>query len=173
VHIAGAGPDDVDFLADVVLAAEERHVGQAEHRALAELEHEVARLEAGGDGFYNDDGTSQTVTQMKGKKKVAEYDLAIESDAQLSPDGVRVTGLGGNRKFKVNYFDESTKITDAVTGAGYVIDGLDPGEKDSLTLKVKVRPKAKSGNQRSTLVTWTSENDDKKVDAVLAITQRK
>jgi hypothetical protein len=126
-----------------------------------------------GQGIYNDDGTDQTVIQMKGKRKVAQYDLVVESDAQFSPDSLRVTGTGGNQKFKVKYFDGATNITDMVTGAGYVITGLDPAEQRLLTLKVRVTAKAKSGNQRMTLVTWTSENDDKKVDAVLAITQRR
>jgi hypothetical protein len=127
-----------------------------------------------GDGIYEDDGTGQTRTQTKAKKKSAKYVVRAQSDAAFQSEAMLVSGPAGNAGFKVKYLDAGVDVTAAVTGAGYTLTpALAPGGVRDLQVKVKVTKNASSGQQLALLVDVGSTAVPGRADTVGLVTKAK
>jgi len=126
-----------------------------------------------GEGAYNNDGSGQSVTVTKAKKKTAKFVIRAENDSPLLAEELLVTGPAGNTDFKVKYLDGATDVTAAVTAAGYVVTpALAPGAERDLSLQVKITKKASPGEEFPMLITIASDMSER-VDTVRAVPKRK
>ncbi|MBD3285824.1 T9SS type A sorting domain-containing protein, partial [candidate division WOR-3 bacterium] len=125
-----------------------------------------------GDDVYNEDGTDQTSEQTVDPGDTACYHVRIENDGDVF-DTVAVTGTGSVEGWTVTYYDAlegGTDITADVTGSGWAIDSLCPG--DFTEIRVEVIPDAglPADSVCEVLVTSISERDTSRLDAVKATT---
>ncbi|MFC1957812.1 SwmB domain-containing protein, partial [Chloroflexota bacterium] len=124
-----------------------------------------------GDSIYNIDGTSQTKAQTVANDSTATYHLKIENDSSIS-DTFTVTGTAGSTGWTVSYYNATsggTDITSDVTGSGWATSSLSSG--DSKEIRVEITPSGLAGgSSNDTLVTFTSQSDTNKKDAVKATT---
>lgn len=99
------------------------------------------RLNAGGsysgDNFYSADGTNQTLTQYTNSYGLGEFRLRIENDGNVT-DSFRVTSQAGDANWLIAYYllPGNANITGLVTGSGYTINNLAPGDGVDIYLQM-------------------------------------
>ncbi|MHB9130732.1 MAG: COG1470 family protein [Armatimonadota bacterium] len=128
-----------------------------------------------GADIYNNTGTGQTQCQTVAAGSKAIYQIRIENDGNHT-DAITVTGTAGNGNWQVKYFDALTggsDVTALVTTTGKCIT-LDPDPGCFAFLRMEVIPGtgASTTTPFPVTVTGQSQNDNSKVDAVVAGTKR-
>jgi len=125
----------------------------------------------GGD-VYNLDGTGQTKSQTAPKGAAAVYPLKLQNDGNVT-DSFVVSGSAGDARWTVCYHDAptgGTDITSAVTGSGWAMAALRPGDAVELRVEVTPMPAAAVGASKAVLVTASSVGEPAKRDAVKTVT---
>jgi hypothetical protein len=120
-----------------------------------------------GNDIYNDD-PAQTVSAKAKPGHAVKFTALVQNDAQLSTDGLVVTGRGGDRHFKVKYLDAGVKVTPNVIGGGYDAGTQASGDFVSLTIVVKVVKGTRAGKDIDLPITVRSGNLPQRSDTVVA-----
>ena len=120
-----------------------------------------------GRNVINKSGKSQTKKAKIAASKTANYTLQFHNDG-TEADDLSVKGAAGGGGFTAHYFDGNTNITGEVTGGGYILNGLAPGDSKTLKLKVNTDASLSSGESRSIKITAKSQSNSKAADTVKA-----
>lgn len=103
---------------------------------------------------------------------MTSYNFRFQNDGNVA-DTLKITGTGSGSGFTLQYLDDgSVDRTAAVTGGGYNLPLLVPGEAREWTLKVSVAggsTPVRGGTSYNIAVTAASVNDGAKADQVLAV----
>lgn len=157
--------------ADTVMAVTTKAVSTAQPDMLIRNAGET--LYAGND-IYNDTGEGQYRSQAAAWDRPAVYHLKVQNDGTVG-DSFVITAPGGGAGWVVAYYDQlegGANITGQVTGTGWTVGPLAPGEFREFRLEVSLEPGSPPDAPLETLVAARSTADSNQTDAVLAVTSK-
>lgn len=118
-----------------------------------------------GDGIYNTTGEGQTRRIKASRGESVDFMIEVQNDS-VATDSFVLTGPKGSAGFRVTYMLGSTKINSQVTGAGFPIPTVPPGNARDIVVKVKVGRTAEGA--KAVPLTFVSQGDPSVQDVVVA-----
>jgi Neocarzinostatin family len=108
-----------------------------------------------GNDIYNLDGSGQTRIRAVAPGTKWSFAVQFENDGDVADD-ITVTAPPSSPPFTVRYFVAYFDITAQVTGGGFTLTDLAPGQPVGLAVQFNVAPDAPLESRADPLVTFTS-----------------
>jgi len=123
-----------------------------------------------GNGTYNTDGTTQTVTQSVARYSSVRFDFYVENDGTLA-DNIVLEASAGNPGWTLQYYDGATdmEMTADLTNSNGISQFLAPGNGRYLYAVASPGDQVPAGDSQIILFSATSVNDPTKSDVVKAV----